>query len=151
MLSAPWTTVPEYASPILVRGVDLLAAALPRLPIQPFDYTQVSRDPEVVRAFGEAPLCYKGKTRARTGREMLRLIREVARRAGELNVPPLALQGGEDRSVNLRDAPALHQRAAGADWSFRVFSGLYREVYNEPEKDQVMGVILDWREKRLTK
>jgi acylglycerol lipase len=148
VLSAPWVTVPDYASPFLVRVVNLMAAVLPRLPVQPFDYTQVSRDPEVIRAYREDPLCYTGKTRARTGREMLRMIGEVERRARELTLPLLVLQGGDDRSVNLRDAPALYERAASADKTFRVFPGLRHEIHNEPERQEVIRVILDWLEKR---
>jgi acylglycerol lipase len=148
IVSAPWVTVPDYASRLLVRVVNLLAAIAPRLPVQPFDYTQVSRDPEVIRAYSEDPLCYTGKTRARTGREMLRIIGEVDRRAAELTLPLLVLQGGDDRNVNLRDAPALYERAASADKTFRLFPGLRHEIHNEPEKQEVMGVILDWLESR---
>lgn len=149
VLSAPWVTVPDYASPLLVKLVDVLATVLPLLPVQPFDHTQVSRDPQVVRAYGEDPLCYVGKTRARTGREMLRLIGEVDRRSAELTLPLLILQGGEDRNVNLRDAPTLHRRAASTDKSFHLFPGLRHEIHNEPEKEEVLQRIVSWLEARL--
>lgn len=149
VLSAPWVTIPDYASPLVLKVVDVLAAVAPLLPVQPFDYTQVSRDPQVVRAYGEDPLCYVGKTRARTGREMLRLIGEVDRHGAELTVPLLILQGGEDRNVNLRDAPTLHQRAGSTDKNFHLLPGLRHEIHNEPEKDEVLQRIVSWLEARL--
>jgi len=149
ILSGPALTIPEYASPFLLRLVGLMARLFPLLPMQEFDYHQVSRDPQVIRALEEDPLYYKGKVRARTGYEMLRCLREAGERLEEISLPLLILQGGEDRLVNRKDAALVHRRASSADKTLHVFPGLFHEILNEPEKREVLDFIVDWLRRHL--
>ncbi len=32
----------------------------------------------------------------------------------------------------------------GSQWTYKIWDGLYHEVHNEPEKDQVFKFTLDW-------
>ena len=36
-----------------------------------------------------------------------------------------------------------------ADVELKVYPGLYHEVFNEPERDQVLGDVVSWISKRL--
>lgn len=148
VLSAPTATLPDYASPFLVKISALLARLFPLLPVQDFNYKTLSRDPEVIRRVVEDPLYYKGKIRARTGYEILRAIREVEANLEQVRLPVLLLQGGEDSIVGSHDAELVDKKAASPDKTLKIFPGLYHEILNEPEKQQVMDLILDWLQKK---
>jgi len=147
--SAPLSSLPAYASPLLVRLIRVLSRVVPLLPVQKFDFLTVSRSPEVIEAIRQDPLYYKGKARVRTGYQLMRSIQEVGSRMGELRLPLLALQGGEDTLVNRGDARRVYEGAGSRDKSLKEFPGLYHEIFNEPERQQVMDVVLDWLRRRL--
>jgi len=149
VLSAAAVSLPAYVSPLLLKISAVLARLLPRLPIQSFDYLTLSRRPEVIEALLQDPLYYKGKVRARTGYQLLRAFSEAGRRLGELRLPVLCLQGGADTQVDRGDAQRVYDGASSADKSVRIFPGLYHEILNEPEREQVLEVILDWLRRHL--
>jgi alpha-beta hydrolase superfamily lysophospholipase len=150
VLSAPTITVPDYASPFLQRLSAVLARLAPLLPAQDFDYLRLSRDPEVIRQVKEDPYYYKGKVRARTGYQILRAIKEAGVRLGEMNLPVLVLQGGEDSHVNKGDSRRVYEGVASQDKTLKIYPGLYHEILNEPEKQEIMDLILDWLRRHLT-
>jgi acylglycerol lipase len=141
--------IPEYVSPLLLRLSGLLSRLLPLLPAQPFDYTQVSRDPEVIRRIEEDPLYYKGKMRLRSGYQMLLGIREVLRRLGSLKLPILILHGGDDRTISARASQAVYSGVASEDKTLKIYPGLWHEILNEPEREQVLELVVDWLRRHL--
>jgi acylglycerol lipase len=141
--------IPEYISPLLLRVSGLLNRLLPLLPVQPFDYTQVSRDPRVIQAMEEDPLYYKGKLRARTGYQQLLGIREVSSGLSKLQLPLLLLHGGEDRTIAPQASERIFNGASSADKTLKIFPGLRHEILNEPERQQVLVMILDWLRRHL--
>ena len=141
--------IPEYISPLLLRVSGLLNRLLPLLPVQPFDYTQVSRDPRVIQAMEEDPLYYKGKIRARTGYQQLLGIREVSSGLSKLQLPLLLLHGGEDRTIAPKTSERIFNGASSADKTLKIFPGLRHEILNEPERQQVLAMILDWLRRHL--
>jgi acylglycerol lipase len=144
VLSAPGVKIPAYVSPLLIRVSAVVARLLPLLPAQDLDYTKVSRDPEVVRKYVSDPLVYTGKMRARTGYEQLRGIREVNAGLERLNLPLLLLHGSEDAIVEPAASQLVCERASSPDKTLKIFPGLYHEILNEPERQEVMDLILDW-------
>ena len=141
--------IPEFISPLLLRVSGLLNRLLPRLPAQPFEYRELSRDPQVIRALEEDPLYYKGKIRARTGYQQLQGIREVLSGLSNLRLPLLVLHGAEDRTISPKASEAFFRGASSQDKTLKVFPGLRHEILNEPEREQVLAVILDWLRRRL--
>ena len=59
-------------------------------------------------------------------------------------VPLLILQGSDDRLVNPQGARMLYEKANSQDKAIRVYEGLYHEVFNEPEREEVLADITDW-------
>jgi len=141
--------IPEFISPLLLRVSGLLNRLLPLLPAQPFEYRELSRDPQVIRALEEDPLYYKGKMRARTGYKQLLGIREVLSGLSNLRLPLLVLHGAEDRTISPKASEAFFRGASSQDKTLKIFPGLRHEILNEPEKEQVLAVILDWLRRRL--
>ncbi len=144
VVTAPFIQLPEYASPFLVKVSGLLSKLFPLLPAQSFDYSQASRDPAVVQKLDQDPFYYKGKIRIRTGYEMLRTIDKARSGINRLQMPLLILYGTEDKLVNTSDSKYMFEHAASKDKTLKAMTGLYHEILNEPEKEEVRDLIIDW-------
>jgi len=134
----------EGVSPLQARAVRILSALAPGLPVFAIDGTAVSRDPEVVRAYDRDPLNYRGKIPVRTAAEMARSAEQLPDRLGSLRLPLLLLHGTEDRLVPANASRLVHDRASSLDKTLRLYDGLYHEVFNEPERDQVLADLTHW-------
>jgi alpha-beta hydrolase superfamily lysophospholipase len=121
-----------------------LAAVAPALGTVSLDVAGISRDPLVVTDYEADPLNYHGKVPARTGREVLRASERVAARGGELTLPVLIMIGSADRLVPLQGSRDLKGALRGADATLTVYPGLYHEIFNEPERDEVLGDLVTW-------
>ncbi len=149
ILSGPSVKVPDNISPAVVLLGRVLSAVLPGVGILGLDPTGVSRDPAVVRAYIEDPLVHTGKISARLGAELLQAMRRVTARANLIRLPVLILQGGADRLVAPDGARMLHELAGSSDKTLKIYPGLYHEVYNEPERGQVLRDVESWLASRL--
>ena len=143
VLSGPAVVI-EGVSPLQARAVRILSAVAPSLPLLKLDGTAVSRDPEVVRAYDSDPLNYRGKIPVRTVAEMMRGAERLPDKLRSLRLPVLLLQGTEDRLVPASASRLVHDRASSPDKTLRLYDGLYHEVFNEPERDQVLADLSDW-------
>lgn len=109
----------------------------------------VSRDQEVVEEYQKDPLVLKFTT--------LKLFRVLfdegiswlVERLPKYNYPCLILHGGDDRLVDPSCSKKMYQIIASNDKELKIYEGLYHEIMNEPEKEEVIGDILDWIKKRV--
>lgn len=134
----------EGVSPLQACAVRILSALAPGLPVFAIDGTAVSRDPEVVRAYDGDPLNYRGKIPVRTVAEMARSAEQLRDRLGSLRLPVLLLHGAEDRLIPANASRLVHDKASSLDKTLRLYDGLYHEVFNEPERDQVLADLSHW-------
>ena len=141
--------LPPNISPAIVAISSVLSAIVPKLPVQEFDRSQLSRDPAVQSEAENDPLYCKGKVRARTGREVLRTIADVRPRLPEVRLPLLVLHGGADAVVDPSASLTVYEHASSADKTVKIFPGLYHELHNEPEREAVLRFVLDWLEPRV--
>jgi alpha-beta hydrolase superfamily lysophospholipase len=109
----------------------------------------ISRDPEIVKAYGNDPLVHE-KISVRFFMGIYDSGLWAIEHAPEFPVPLLLMQGTGDRIVS---AQANHEFAerAGKKATWRAWDGLYHEIHNEPEKAQVLKAMIDWMDKRLKK
>jgi acylglycerol lipase len=142
---SPGPAVPS----LLVRLTNIVAAVAPKLPVMALDATTVSRDPAVQQAYDSDPLNYRGKIRARLGAELFRLFLAAREALPRVTIPVLALQGSEDRLVDPGDLAVLYANIGSTDKTQHLYQGLYHEVFNEPEKEQVLGEVADWLVRHL--
>jgi len=149
VLSGSLVKVPDHVSSFTVACSRILSTLIPKAGLVGLDAAAISRDPEVVRAYLDDPLVYKGKTTARLGCEMLKCMQEVTAEAGRITLPILILHGGEDRLVDLAAAHMLHEHAGSADKTLIVYDGLHHEVYNEPEHTDVLADVEAWIDGRI--
>jgi alpha-beta hydrolase superfamily lysophospholipase len=121
-----------------------LAAVAPAVGTVALDASGVSRDPLVVSAYAADPLNYHGKVPAGTAREMLRASEMVAARGKEISLPVLIMIGSADRLVPIQGSRDLVGALSGPDVTLKVYQGLYHEIFNEPESDEVLGELVVW-------
>ena len=119
---------------------------MPRIGLIGLDVNGVSRDPSVVRAYVEDPLVYTGKTTARLAAEILKAMQRFPEEAARITLPILLLQGGGDKLVDPAGARMFFETVRSSDKTLKMYDGLYHEIFNEPERDQVLGHMEQWLE-----
>lgn len=148
ILSGPALQVEGVSSFQIMVG-RVLARVAPNLPMKKLDATAVSRDPAVVKAYQTDPLVYLGPLPAATGVAMITAITYIQQQMEAFRLPLLIVQGAADRLVNPEGSKQLYARAGSTDKTLKLYDGLYHEVLNEPEKEQVMADIVEWLDKRV--
>jgi len=133
-------------SPLIVQLSKILAFLAPRLPVVPLEAEAVSRDPEVVARYRSDPLNYLGKIRARMGVHLLGLTDLIVPELPAITLPVLILQGTADRLVDPAGSQMIYDRVSSTDKTLHFYEGLYHEILNEPEKDQVFADVVTWLE-----
>jgi acylglycerol lipase len=144
VFSAPLVTLGESVSRATVLMARVLSVVAPRAGVAPLDTSALSRDPEVVKAYVDDPLVFHGKTPARMGGAMLEGMERVAAEAPRITLPFLAIQGGQDRLVDPAGTRMLYERAGSQDKTIKFYEGLYHDVFNEPEHEQVLQDVESW-------
>lgn len=144
VISAPAVKVPVSISPLTVAMGKVLSTVSPTFGVLGLELAGLSRDPAVVQAYVSDPLVYTGKTTARLSAEMLRGMKRVEGEAAAITLPILLLQGSADRLVDPGGAPMLHEKVRSADKTLKVYDGFYHEVFNEPERAEVLHDVEVW-------
>jgi acylglycerol lipase len=148
ILSAPLAAL-EAADPLTRLAGRALSLLLPRVGVFPIDSTGVSRDPEVVRDYDADPLNYHGKLPARTVAELTDAVGGYPEKVAGLTLPLLTMHGSADRITPPHGSEMIIERAGSEDKSIIRYDGLYHELLNEPERQQVLDDIAAWIEARL--
>lgn len=117
------------------RGREALPNALGHL---------VSRDPAVVRDYAADPLVLKSITLQLAGAVWKDGVAWVGGHAAFIDAPCLILHGGDDRIVPPDASQWLHGNVSSRDKTLKMYPGLYHEIMNEREKDEVLTDIVDW-------
>jgi len=137
-------------SALLLRLAPLVARLAPTLPVVASGGSGIlSRDPEVERLFGADPLTYKGKMRARMGMQMRLGATDAVARLAELHLPLLVMHGAEDQLTEPAGSILVDERAASADKTLTLWPGLRHEIFNEPERDEVIAHVVAWLRSRF--
>ncbi len=144
ILSAPAVKVGESVSPATINISKILSKIAPQMGVIALDATQISRDPAVVEAYLNDPLVFKGKTPARLASEMLVSMQRITAEARTLRLPLLLLQGGKDALVEPAGAQMLYDAAQSTDKAIHIYDELFHEVFNEPEREQVLKDVEAW-------
>ena len=115
----------------------VLSALTPKLPLFAVDPSLVSRDPAVVKAYVDDPVVYHGKLPVRTISELAGAVGAFPARVGAITIPTLIMYGTEDKLAPPAGSVMLSERIAATDKTLIPYEGLYHEILNEPEQQQV--------------
>ena len=129
--------------------IRLLALLAPRLGVMQLDASGVSRDAEEVKKYVEDPLVLHGKASARMVRELFAGMATLQADAAGITLPMLMLHGDADVLTSPDGSRYLHQHISSTDKTLTMYPGLFHEILNEPERQDVLDQILSWCEARL--
>lgn len=149
VLSAPAVAAQDLVNPVVAMAAKVLGVIVPGLPVQELDVDAISRDPEVVAAYQNDPLVYHGRVPAGLGRALLQVGETMPRRAPALTAPLLVVHGTADRLIPIAGSRKLIECVGSTDVELKEYPGLYHEVFNEPERAQVLDDVVAWIGKRL--
>jgi alpha-beta hydrolase superfamily lysophospholipase len=147
VLSAPALAIDQPVPPLKEVLVRLLSVVAPDTGALALPAEAVSRDPEVVARYIADPLVHHKSIPARTLVELLGAMPGFAARAPELQLPTLVLHGTADQLVPLTATQRVYDAFGTSECVVKLYDGLYHEVFNEPERDQVTADLFRWLER----
>ena len=126
-----------------------LPKVLPHLTIgNGLDPQWVARDPDVVRAYRTDPLVHD-RISPRLGAWIWQEGPKTLGVAERWPLPTLLLYAGTDRLVDPAACDAFAQRAPGTRVQAQRYEAMYHEVFNDPEREQVLATLTQWLRRRF--
>lgn len=112
---------------------------------------RLSRDPEIFEKYRTDPLNLKKGTIKMTGVMFLEGPEWLSGHVKEYNLPCLLLHGGDDRIVTPASSEWFYSGISSSEKQRKVYPGLFHEIFNEPEKDLVIGDVLSWLDSKCNR
>ncbi|WP_159942397.1 MULTISPECIES: alpha/beta hydrolase [unclassified Nocardiopsis] len=142
-------THPEHLSGLVLSGpvlgrwaaLEHLAAA-EVIPDAPIDPATLSRDPSVGEAYAADELVWHGPFKRATVNALLTEMERAGEAGSVGGLPLLWLHGSDDRLVPLEGTRGGIVSLMGEDFTARVFPGARHEVFNETNRDEVLGEVV---------
>ena len=129
--------------------VKLLKGVLPDLTVDnglPID--GLSRDAASNQAYRVDPLVHP-KASVRLAAFMMEAAEDIMAKADSWGHPLYLAHGSADRICPVAGSDQLAQRL-GSKVTYKRWDGFFHETHNEPEKDVVIGAMMDWVEGQLS-
>ena len=127
----------------------LFSRWLPKMGMLQLDATQISRDPQVVQNYLDDPLVHNGKATARLVVELFQTMERVERDQAKITLPVFVMHGSADAMTTSAGSDAYYQGIKSQDKSLKIYDGLYHEIFNEPERLEVLADLAAWLEARI--
>ncbi len=121
---------------------------MPRRPSnQPLDSSFLSHDPEVIKAYENDPLVYRGPIPDTIESGMRNGAEQLPNDVAGIKIPVLIMAG--DAVADGARSQVLYELIGSEDKTIRRYPGLRHEIFNEPEHPQVMADMKEWLESHL--
>jgi alpha-beta hydrolase superfamily lysophospholipase len=112
---------------------------MPEIPIDP---AVLSRDPAVGEAYVADPLVYDGPFKADTLRALFTAVEAVANDPGFAELPVLWIHGEEDALAPYEQTAEAWKHLEGERSEQKVYPGARHEIFNETNRDEVIGDVV---------
>jgi alpha-beta hydrolase superfamily lysophospholipase len=107
------------------------------------DQAALAHDPAVIKAYAADPLVHE-QVSARLAIDMFSAGEYALAHAGELSLPLLLVHGSADQITSPEATRQLAASAPAGRVTLRILDGCFHETHNEPEKEQVTQLLIDW-------
>jgi acylglycerol lipase len=135
------TSIQEQKAKIVLSKV--LGSIVPKMTLDTgLVPATISKDPEVVRRYTNDPMVHH-KATVGWGKSALDEISWTDQHAGEWTLPVLFMHGEKDQLAFAEGSEEFAGKIKG-DCTLKIWPGLFHEVHNEPEKEQVFAYLLNW-------
>jgi alpha-beta hydrolase superfamily lysophospholipase len=112
------------------------------------EYSKTSRNPDTIKRHEKDPLRFERVT-ARFRAEIVSASKDAYHSASRILLPVLIQQSGEDNSVSPEKNKEFFDNLGSADKTWKLYDGLYHEIHEEPEREQVLADLYGWLNTRL--
>src|SRR5262245_13137787 len=130
----------------VVKGISHLAPHAHALKLHNEDF---SRDPRVVKSKNDDPLIAHEVQPAATVAALVRADERLKSEFALIKLPVFILHGTADKVTKLSGSQMFYDNAGSADKTLKLYEGLYHDLLNDVDKEEVMSDILAWIDKRL--
>lgn len=137
---------PGFLQMLLIR---FLSKVAPKAGVLQLDANGVSRDPAEVQKYVGDPLVNHNKMTARMVGELFSAMHRIQTDAGQITLPMLLLHGAADSMAAAEGSRFLHGHISSTDKTLKIYPDLYHEIFNEPEREQVLSDVLQWCDNRV--
>jgi alpha-beta hydrolase superfamily lysophospholipase len=113
------------------------------------DTKVLSRDPEVVHAYENDPLVHDHIS----SRMFIGIYQSgywALEHASEFSLPLLLMHGGDDKIISIESSREFTGKIK-ENCTLKIWDGLYHEIHNEPEKEEVFNFLIDWLDKEVSR
>lgn len=149
ILSSPALKVASGTSLFLIMLSGLISKILPRLKVLKLDPTQISRIPAEVDQYRNDPLIYTQPIPARSGHEILKMMRFISSRSASFELPLLLIHGSADGLANPEGSALFAESVKSKDKQYHVVNGGFHELLRDTDQEIVLYLIADWISKRI--
>lgn len=139
----------EKTPAILEKMAGPIASIFPAFPTVPVKPKVVSRDPAIVESYVSDPLNYTKPTKAKMGFEFLNAQKKASASLSKINKPMFINHGGSDLLIDSHSSQKIYDEIQSQDKTLKIWEGLYHELLNEPEKQEVADAIINWIQERI--
>lgn len=148
IVTGPWIQTAFKPNPIVVGLGKLMRSIVPTFS-QPTGLkpTSISKDASVVAAYINDPLVFD-KMSSAAGIGMLEAANYLDNYTAKLTVPTLIMHAEEDLLTSQPASEAFANRVQG-DITYKKWAGMYHEIHNEPDKQQVLDYTLAWLDSKI--
>jgi len=112
------------------------------------DTKAISRDTEVVYDCENDPLGHD-RISARMFISTYQAGQWALEHASEFSLPLLLMHGGADKIISV-EAGREFAGKIKENCTLKIWDGLYHEIHNEPEKEEVFKFLIDWLDKKVS-
>lgn len=146
--SSPWVQLAFRPNPITVAAGRLMQYIYPGFQ-QPsgLKAAHLSTLPQVGEQYVKDPLVHD-RVSAAMGMAMLKAADYLDEYEGDFPCPLLMLHGTGDQIVSVTAARNFAERLHG-DITYRAYEGLYHELHNEVNREEVLKTTLAWIQSRM--
>ncbi|MBV1758639.1 MAG: lysophospholipase [Dethiosulfatibacter sp.] len=108
----------------------------------------ISRDPEVVKSYKSDTLVFDKATAGFYYQFLIAGTKYLIANRNNYTCPCLILHGEKDKIIDKAVSEKLFDSIASIDKELIIYEGLYHEILNEPEKEQVFTDVIKWIDAR---
>jgi len=149
ILSSPAIKEAEGTSKLLIAVGGIISKYFPRFKALKLDATKISRIPSEVEKYLNDPLVYTEAIPARTGNELLTMMRSIQKKASDFDLPLLLIHGSADGLTNPKGSEIFFEKAKSKDKTLKIFPGGFHELINDSDRDEVIEFIVKWMKERI--
>lgn len=155
VLVAPMCKISDEMKPhpMVISFLEKLSKVIPKWKIIPIkDILEIGiKDPQHRQKVRDNPLCYKGKPRLLTGKELITVSIDIEKNLDKVSMPFLVVHGGDDVVTDPSISQLLYDKASSSDKTFKLYPNMWHALTSgEPIENinTVFNDIISWLDER---